>query len=83
MKCLFVTVFARDHIIPGLLRWCKTDLVHPQYFRASPPILVREWLLPGVMILTVSGGDQSQKMGLFPLGPPLRGDFDHGKILKP
>ena len=37
----------------------------------------------GVIILTVSGGSQSQKMGLFPFDPPLRGDFDYVKILKP
>ena len=29
--------------------------------------------LSGVIILTVSGGCQSQEMGLFPLNPPLRG----------
>ena len=28
---------------------------------------------PAVMILTVYGGHQSQKMGLFPFNPPLRG----------
>ena len=27
----------------------------------------------GVIILTVSGGYHSQKMGLFPFNPPLRG----------
>ena len=27
----------------------------------------------GIMILTVCGGYQSQKMGLFPFNPPLRG----------
>ena len=37
----------------------------------------------GVIILTVSRGYQSQKIGLFSFNPPLRGDFDHGKIMKP
>ena len=37
----------------------------------------------GVIILTVSGGYQSQKMGLFPLTHHLGGDFDHGKIMRP
>ena len=37
--------------------------------------------LAGVIILTVSGGDQSQKMRLFPFNPPLNGgDFDHCKM---
>ena len=34
---------------------------------------------PGVIILTVSGGYQSQKFGLFPFNPPLR----DGKIRRP
>ena len=33
-------------------------------------------------MFAVSGGYQSQKMGLFPFNPPLRGDFDHGKIMR-
>ena len=39
----------------------------------------------GVIILTVSGGYQSQKMWLFPLNPPLTvgGDFDHGQKMRP
>ena len=30
-------------------------------------------LYPGVIILTVSGGYQSQEMGRFPFNPPLSG----------
>ena len=38
----------------------------------------------GVIILTISGGYRSQKLGLFPFNPPLNGgDFDHGKRMKP
>ena len=29
-KPLFVAIY-REHIIPGFLRWCETDFVHPQY----------------------------------------------------
>ena len=39
----------------------------------------------GVIILTVSGGYQSQKMWVFPVNPPLTvgGNFDHGNTMKP
>ena len=36
-----------------------------------------------VIILTVSGGYQSQNMGCFPLTHHLGGDFDHGKNMRP
>ena len=38
--------------------------------------------MPGV-ILTVSGGGQSQKWGCFPSTRHLGGDFDHGKTMRP
>ena len=41
-------------------------------------------LFSGVIVLTVFGGYQSQKRGLFPFNLPLNGgDFDHGKIMRP
>ena len=40
--------------------------------RTSGDVLVRQ-THSGVIILTVSGGYQSQKWGLFPLYPPLGG----------
>ena len=39
-------------------------------------------ILPG-LILTVSGGYQSQKTGLFPFNHYSGGDFDHGKRMRP
>ena len=39
--------------------------------------------IAGIMILTVSGGYQSQKWGCFPLTHYLGGDFDHGKTMRP
>ena len=37
----------------------------------------------GTIILTVSGGYQSQKWGCFPITHHLGGDFDHGKTMRP
>ena len=36
-----------------------------------------------VILLTVSGGCQRQKCGCFAFTHHLRGDFDHGKIMRP
>ena len=45
---------------------------------------VSAWHGPGVIILTVAGGYQSQNMWLFPFNLPLNGgDFDHGKLTRP
>ena len=54
--------------------------------RFCPAVLLRRVCLPalaGVIILTVSGGYQSQEMWWLPFKPPLSGDFDHGKTMRP
>ena len=45
-------------------------------------VLLHRWYI-WVIILTVSEGYQSQNMSLFPFNPLLRGDFDHGNIMRP
>ena len=57
----------------------------PEKGFATLPEEARKRVLPsaGVIILTVSAGYPSQRMGLFPFNPALNGgDFGHGKIIR-
>ena len=88
MVSFSVALDAFCFVAPGTsIHFAKRTEIHMQSISGKHPsiFLYKGHLQLGVIILTVSGGDQSQKMVCcFPLTHLQKtgGDFDHGKIMR-